>query len=141
MSICVDISNNESLFEHDNSSTFKAKIEHYLKIGDNMCYIVRRNATRDVLLVPADMIKPSTVFTMRLAPRTPLAGCQVMYKIRKDVERDVNGRRVADLWTRANVIRQIGDDHILVRLIDYDETDWWSGYDVLPIDSNRLKFR
>jgi hypothetical protein len=29
------------------------------------------------------------------------------------------------------VLREIDDHHLLVRLVEYDASDWWSGYDVI----------
>lgn len=119
---------------------FDGTIEHTLHVGGTDCFVVRNPATGHAMLVHPDMCTVIESAKRRImAPRTPLVGCEGRYRIREEIGRDDQGRKVGGTWTKAKVLRQIGKDHVLLRLTEYDEQCWWSGYEVVRIDSARLK--
>ena len=131
--VTVQLPLDDDAYEADlQGQKFQAKLVLYIRKCDG--YVVQRVGDGKLIIVRRSFIVD--VYPLPSAPRPAGGGAKAWFTIRPGL-RNQMGKMVGGKFTEAKVIHKIGEEAVLLRLIKYDKTCFFSGYEVCLVKDER----
>lgn len=132
--VTVTIPEDDSDFEDDlREEPFNAIVVKYVAECDG--YVVRPHNNASFVSKESFMVPGSMVSGVREERMKEREARKVQYRIANRVK-GLGGK-----WVDVIITEDLGNEEVLLRLPDYDASDWWSGYQVCKKDSKQIRQR